>query len=1046
MDKENYPKIIISIGQLPLLVLFTLQWEQIIKLLYEHPSHSALTFIGYELFVFAISFVIKVWNKIEGRVIDRVADSVWSAINNLAPTFFRRYKEKIIYLYGTFNVRGLGLINTYRLNLEDVFVDLRIVPSSNPSKPNLNLVTQKILTGNRTIWDFLRFAGLTLTSRLALVVIGPPGCGKTTLLQHVSLALAGNKQSRYHVRSYIPILLFLRDHVSEITEDRPPVLGELVAHHFSNVNLFGHLNPPPHWFEKNLSRGKCIVLLDGLDEVADSEKRKAVAAWVDIQIKIYPKCGFVITSRPQGYIDAALDGVDILEVQPFSGLQVKQFIHNWYLANEVRSSGNINNKDVRNRAIKEAEDLLERLNRAPALSALTVNPLLLTMIAMVHRYHGSLPGSRVELYGDICDVLLRRWQQVKGVVDPLSEAQKLLVLRPLAAYMMECKIRDINTDVAMAIIKPFLLRVTSDEKIIETFLDLVQTDSGLIVEREAKSLSFAHHTFQEYLATGYWLEYKEINRTWEELVDDSWWHETLLLYAAQSNATPIVNASLSKGTLQALMLAADCLEESRELDSDVRRATLDILIANLESSDIGHSNLAAKVQLSRRLKSLQRIDDRRAIDLKYLSCAEYQLFIDEMKLKSEIYQPDHWAQARFRRGQALEPITGIRAQDAAAFCQWLTEQQGGNIIYRLPHPDEINYSDEQGTTLATWCYSKEAFILKGLSLRVEQDLKLRLDILSTNNLPAPLSLASNQQPYIPNDLNLALTCIFDPDKEINFNFEIGEEADLALNRDLSVTSKIIRKTAIERSRIVASYISSSVATTIERIFTYGKEFGQVYSFGQDITLVYRARSLAKEIRESHQLDQSRSLVRNLSSTLGDLSNFVNGRIKSVEKGDIRASDKELRYYRNFAFDLSQARSLVGIMDQAIQLNDALSPSRFYSQVRDLERAHGLAQSILRHSHPSITQLSILLSNILSILLAPTPELARQAWRKYLSELLVSAYEGYNSLRSSAFLWKRSVTLQQNAVLQFYWWLQIIIAREEGKLPAWEGIRVVREQL
>ncbi|MEU7661934.1 hypothetical protein AB0B60_26120, partial [Streptomyces lincolnensis] len=31
------------------------------------------------------------------------------------------------------------------------------------------------------------------------------------------------------------------------------------------------------------------------------------------------------------------------------------------------------------------------------------NPLLLTMIANVHRYRGQLPGSRAELYAEMCD-------------------------------------------------------------------------------------------------------------------------------------------------------------------------------------------------------------------------------------------------------------------------------------------------------------------------------------------------------------------------------------------------------------------------------------------------------------------------------------------------------------------------------------------------------------------------------------------------------------------------------------------------------------------
>ncbi|MBV6342606.1 hypothetical protein [Candidatus Magnetobacterium casense] len=35
---------------------------------------------------------------------------------------------------------------------------------------------------------------------------------------------------------------------------------------------------------------------------------------------------------------------------------------------------------------------------------------------------------------------------------------------------------------------------------------------------------------------------------------------------------------------------------------------------------------------------------------------------------------------------------------------------------------------------------------------------------------------------------------------------------------------------------------------------------------------------------------------------------------------------------------------------------------------------------------------------------------------------------------------------QQYALRLYLWSQLILARVEGKLPAWEGIRLVREQV
>ena len=44
------------------------------------------------------------------------------------------------------------------------------------------------------------------------------------------------------------------------------------------------LKPPENWFATQLNKGNAIVLLDGLDEVADVKKRQKISAWVDQQI------------------------------------------------------------------------------------------------------------------------------------------------------------------------------------------------------------------------------------------------------------------------------------------------------------------------------------------------------------------------------------------------------------------------------------------------------------------------------------------------------------------------------------------------------------------------------------------------------------------------------------------------------------------------------------------------------------------------------------------------------------------------------------------
>jgi len=186
-------------------------------------------------------------------------------------------------------------------------------------------------------------------------------------------------------------------------------------------------------------------MLDGLDEVANPEVRQLVVNWVERQIAAYHKNRFLVTSRPFGYRSNPLVSVTVLEVRPFTAEQVEDFIHQWYLANEIMSKQK-DDSGVRMRARAEANTFLRQLRNTPSLFDLTVNPLLLTMIATVHRYGGELPGNRVALYAEICEVFLGKRQQARGQVLELNPSQLQVVLKPLAYHMMIKGIREIALD------------------------------------------------------------------------------------------------------------------------------------------------------------------------------------------------------------------------------------------------------------------------------------------------------------------------------------------------------------------------------------------------------------------------------------------------------------------------------------------------------------------------------------------------------------------------------------------------------------------------
>nr|MDJ0595885.1 SUMF1/EgtB/PvdO family nonheme iron enzyme [Pleurocapsa sp. MO_226.B13] len=176
------------------------------------------------------------------------------------------------------------------------------------------------------------------------------------------------------------------------------------------------------------------------------------------------------------------------------------------------------------------------------------------------------------------------------------------------------------------------------------------------------------------------------------------------LYAAQSDATNLIQKAIENPTVNSLTLALDCLQESLKVEPAIREQLEEMLEAGLESPEPEVAKLAAEVRLSRRLSSLFEIDENLEIDPSYITCAEYQLFVDQQLNSGE----------RFQAGSAKRPITGISWENALGFCAWLSSKAQSDAVgndesvyyYRLPTATEAqNYP--AGEDLPHGCWTIE---------------------------------------------------------------------------------------------------------------------------------------------------------------------------------------------------------------------------------------------------------------------------------------------------------------------------------------------------
>ena len=416
------------------------------------------------------------------------------------------------------------------------------------------------------------------------VILGSPGSGKSTTMRWLAYHLArGSRLSSIHkglnrfldligrllrrelnigyslpdgLKPYqLPILVRISDYAKALSR---PDSEELPFQPFFMEYFKLRYPELPRLADRllnELQRGRCLLLLDGLDEVASDELRRRVAENISTFVAQHsPENGnarhfnrFIITSRIVGYEAGAFANYAHYTLQDLEDEQIEQFLANWCPAVErhqktfaqgmrklTLAETEQANKDGREQKTR----LWEALQNNPGIKRLAVNPLMLTILALIQRSGKRLPHRRIELYQIVTRTLLDNWNQESGRrVFPADEIPLAEQMLASLAYEMH------NTDrlLTEAKVKEIAGRAMQDfygqvqkEQTIKNFIDTLRSSSGLFIETGQGFFSFMHRTFQEYFTAQ-----QLLRRTWDELQDFvrvhshiAIWHEPLLLLIA----------------------------------------------------------------------------------------------------------------------------------------------------------------------------------------------------------------------------------------------------------------------------------------------------------------------------------------------------------------------------------------------------------------------------------------------------------------------------------------------------------------------------------
>jgi hypothetical protein len=231
---------------------------------------------------------------------------------------------------------------------------------------------------------------------------------------------------------------------------------------------------------------------------------------IEIFTQSYPQNRYVVTSRIVGYKDAPLAAeYQAYTLADFNEEQIKTFTKKWCPAYERWVNQVEDSQSLQNAATQEADKLFRATHLNEGVRRLAVNPLLLTILALIQRQGIELPSHRVELFDLCATTLLETWIRAKRPlgVTQLNKNDLIKILRPLAFWMHEHPAigaipeEEILEQIVRQLLDRRVARYEDEARqIAEQFLQTVRGQTGILIERGKHRYGFLHLTFEEYFA------------------------------------------------------------------------------------------------------------------------------------------------------------------------------------------------------------------------------------------------------------------------------------------------------------------------------------------------------------------------------------------------------------------------------------------------------------------------------------------------------------------------------------------------------------------
>ncbi|RFC54718.1 SMEK domain-containing protein [Brumimicrobium aurantiacum] len=437
------------------------------------------------------------------------------------------YDKYIKNYYNFLDIKGFSpkINNTQvKINLEKIYVPLALKIESEIGSTEKKEEVEILYSIEKALIDFNK-----------IVILGDPGSGKSTILKYLAYKICSKRPTESILSDLVPVII-KGSEFSKYVSTTSKKLSEYIIDQIDKKFEF--------LFTEKLESNQLLVLIDGIDEINNISLRHSVVNRINSFIAQYPEIKIIVSSRIVGYKETRLNGYfNHLQVVEFKKEQIELFVNSWYLS--IASNSDNDKKSAK----KSANELFKSIKKNDSVLKMASNPLLVTIIALIHHQGGALPEKRVSLYDIATSTFLENWVRQRETERNSSFDKETLIsiLAPISYHIHQNYATGLITETELkSLFKKEYKNVypyqskKEETQDLKDLINFLREDAGFLFEKgldtNGESLfGFVHQTFQEYFTS---IEFKT---RWKE----DYYADNLYEYVFNPNWTEVIKLSAS---------------------------------------------------------------------------------------------------------------------------------------------------------------------------------------------------------------------------------------------------------------------------------------------------------------------------------------------------------------------------------------------------------------------------------------------------------------------------------------------------------------------